>query len=227
MKDICLIATLGCSALLAQGAGGSIQGTVTDARTNKPVSGVLVIARAMPGSSTVQTAKTAVDGGFLLSDLPASTYSLCMKRVEDAYLDPCEWGQKATSVTLAQGQKSSGTRLALTTGSLVKIRIDDTDQLLFKKSKAGFLPDLSVGIFGPNGIFYPAHMVNRDIRGIDLQIAVPFNTPLSLSVNSRAATLVDSAGSTLAKGGASTSFQHATGDATSPSFTYRVKAAVP
>jgi hypothetical protein len=227
MRSILLVGAMGCSVLLGQGTGGTIQGIVAEARTNKPLSGALVLARSMPASSTAQTAKSGSDGSFSLDGLPAGTYTLCVKHLDDGYLDPCEWGQKPTTVTLTAGQKSAVNRLAVTTGSVVKIRIQDTSQLLFQKTKAGFLPDLTIGIFGPNGLFYPAHVANRDIRGLDMQITVPFDTPVSLSVMSKAAKLADENGATLPAVAASAAFQHATGDANPHSFTYTVTGIVP
>jgi hypothetical protein len=218
------------AAILAAGSDpntASIQGTVTARDTKKPLAGALVIARATPAFSTHQSAQSAADGSFQLQNLPAGTYSLCVKPADDGYLDPCEWGQTASSVTVTAGQKSTGNLPTASAGSVLKIRIQDTAQLLFQKGKSGYLPDLLVGIFGPNGMFYPAHVANRDIRGLDLQLTIPFNTPLSLSVTSKAAKLADSTGVALPAGGAQAPFQHATGNPSPPSFTYTVTGVVP
>ena len=147
----------------------------------------------MRSRRNAQASKSA-DGSFQLQNLPAGTYSLCVKPADDGYLDPCEWGQTASSVTVTVGQKSTGNLPTASAGSVLKIRIQDTAQLLFQKGKTGYLPDLLVGIFGPNGMFYPAHVANRDIRGLDLQLTIPFDTLLSLTVASKTAELADSAG---------------------------------
>jgi hypothetical protein len=220
MRNVLLIGAVTSFVAFGQGGSASIQGMVADALTNKPLADVLVLARSVPGDSTIQTAKSGSNGNYSLDNLPAGTYSLCMKGPDDGYLDPCEWGQKPTTVTLQDGKKSSGNRLLFTTGSVVKIRIQDTSQLLFQKTKTGFLPDLSVGIFGSKGLFYPARVVNRDIRGLDLQITIPFDTPVSLSVTSRALKLTDESGKTLPATAASPAFQHAHGGANNQSFTY-------
>jgi hypothetical protein len=205
----------------------SIQGKITARDTGKPLADALVIARTMPASSTRRTAKSAADGSFQLQNLPGGTYSICVKPADDGYLDPCEWTPTAVNITVAAGQQSSGNALTVPSGSVMKIRIEDTSQLLFQKTKTGFVPDLLVGVFGPNGLFYPAHVTNRDIRGLSLQLTIPFDTPLALSVASRAAKLADASGGALPAPGAQVAFQHARADANPQTFSYTVIGIVP
>jgi hypothetical protein len=205
----------------------SIQGRVTARDTGKPLSDALIIARAMPEYSTRQTAKSAADGSFRLQNLPGGSYAICVKPADDGYLDPCEWTPAAVSIAVATGQQLSGNALAVASGSVVKIRIEDSSQLLFQKTKTGFLPDLLVGVFGPNGLFYPAHVVNRDIRGLSLQLTIPFDTPLALSIASRALKLADTSGPALPGTGAQTVFQHGRADPSPPTFSYTVTGIVP
>jgi hypothetical protein len=215
-----------CSALLAQNTG-SIQGSVVDARTQQPLSGALVIARAAASASAVQSVKAAVDGSFLLQNLAPGKYSVCVKAGDSAHLDPCDWGQATYDVTLGAGQKSLANHVAVPLGSVVKIRIQDTSQWLFQKTKTGFVPDLLVGAFDPHGIFYPASVVNRDIRGLNLELVVPFDTPLALSVASKAAKLADSNGIALPAGASQTAFQCASADSTARSFLFTVTGIIP
>ena len=55
--------------------GGQIQGTVTDASTNAPVSGIYVYAYAANGAF-VSEATSAADGSYTISGLPTGTYDI-------------------------------------------------------------------------------------------------------------------------------------------------------
>ena len=209
-------------AAVGQPATAGIAGNVVDAKTLKPLSNALVIARDRSALSTRRTSRSAPDGSFSLSNLAAGTYFLCVKPAAEGYLDPCDWGRKPSTLILAAGQKSTANLVAVPIGSVVKIRIQDTAQILFQKTAAGFLPDLTVGTFDANGLFHPARVGNRDRRGLDLQLTVPLDTRLSLTVMSRAATLADAKGAALPTAGLQTPFLHATGDQNPPGFTYTV-----
>ena len=212
---------------VAQTASAGIQGTVTARDTGAPLAGVLVIAGATSNPSATQSTKSAADGTFQIENLPAGAYSLCVKAASDGYLDPCEWGQSPPAVTLAVGQNSTVNAVAASPGAVLKIRIQDTAQLLLQKGKNGSLPDLLVGVFGPKGIFYSAHVANRDTTGLNMQLTVPFDTPLSLQVISKALQLSDNTGTALPSAGATASFQAAAGQPNPPSFTYTVTGVAP
>jgi hypothetical protein len=130
------------SAAVAQTGTGSIQGTVIDATSNKPVTGALVttIRSGLPPIS--QTTKSTSNGVFQLQNLPAGTYSLCVQIAGGGYLNPCDWGNSALpaaggnsapTVALAAGQNSSGNVLKVQPGSVVQVRLQDTGQFLSQK----------------------------------------------------------------------------------------------
>ena len=62
---------------------------------------------------------------------------------------------------------------------------------------------------------------------MDLQITVPFDMPLSLSVMSKAARLADGNGMALPVGGAQSAFRHTAGDPNPRSFIFTVTGVVP
>ena len=75
----------------AQTAAVSIQGTVLNASSGKPVAGSIVTAirNGLPPLS--QTAISTAAGAFQFSGLPAATYELCVQVPAGGYLNPCSW----------------------------------------------------------------------------------------------------------------------------------------
>ena len=205
----------------------SIQGTVSAQTSSTAIAGAFVVATRAGLPPFRQTVESAANGSFQIRNLPAGTYSLCVRFSSGAYLDSCEWGQTASSVVLAAGQQSMGNTLRPLTGSIVKVRIQDTAQALFQKASTGATPDLRMGVFARPGVFYPARLVRRDIRGADFELPVPFNTPLSLTVVSKSLRLTDATGAAVPNTGAQAAFQHAAGDPNPQSFTYTVAGLVP
>jgi hypothetical protein len=57
-------------------------------------------------------------------------------------------------------QKSTGNILKLKPGSVLKIHVDDTAQLLDQKTKEDYLPDLVMGGWS-GGMFYAAHVAAK------------------------------------------------------------------
>lgn len=219
------------SAAVAQTGTGSIQGTVTDATSNKPITGAFVttIRSGLPPVS--QTTKSTTNGVFQLQNLPAGTYSLCVQIAGDGYLNPCDWGNNAPTVagansaltvTLAAGQTSSGNLLKVQPGSVVQVRLQDTGQFLTQKTSAGYNPDLALGVFGPKGVFYPAHTAVKDSSGATFQLTIPLNTAVTLHISSKALKLGTASATALPGNASEQVFQHNTGDATPTSFVFSV-----
>lgn len=215
-------------ALLAQTATGSIQGTVADAR-NKPIAGAFVIAIHSGLPPLSQNAQTGADGSYQLQGLAAGAYSLCVQVPGNGYLDPCQFGGAAGQISLTAGQQSTGNVTKLKPASILKVRVNDAGGLLFQTTKDGHEPDLLIGVFGSGAqrTFYPAHLAGRDKTGSNYQVAIPLDTPLSLSVASSSLTLGDAAGAALPNNASQQGFQHATGDPNPPSFAFTVKGVRP
>jgi Carboxypeptidase regulatory-like domain len=211
-------------ALLAQTATGNIQGTVTDASSNKPIAGAFVIAIRSGLPPISQTAQTSADGSYQLQGLTPGAYSVCVQVPGDGYLDPCRFGSPTQPITLTAGQPSLGNVMKLKPASTLKIRLNDATGLLTQYTKDGHEPDLLIGVFGsgPQRTFYPAHLVARDKTGSDYQVAIPLDTALVLSVASNSLTLADATGIALPNNSSQQGFQHATGDPSPPSFVFTV-----
>jgi hypothetical protein len=176
---------------------GSIQGTVIDATTSKPIDGAIVTAVSATFPVFSQSVSTAEDGSYQINSLPASTFSLCAHVPGDLYPNSCHWGKTPIAVTLTGGQQSAGNQLSVTAGFTLKVRIQDPGQFLNQKTSAGYDPDLVMGVFGTQGLFYPAHKIDQDSSGADYQLAIPLATRVTLSIASKALTLADSTGAAL------------------------------
>src|SRR5438067_1393326 len=159
--------------LLAQGGSGSIQGTVTDAQTQKPIAGALVTVMRNGLPPLSQSLPAGPDGSYQAKGLPAGTYTLCAQVPGDVYLSSCQWTGTGAGVTLTAGQVSTGNVLALKTGSVVKVHLQDPGQFLNQQTKAGHDPRVTMGVWGPQGIFYPARLAAKNQNGADFQLTIP------------------------------------------------------
>jgi hypothetical protein len=130
-------------------------------------------------------------------------------------------------VTLAAGQRSAGNLVKLKAGSILKVRIQDPGNLKDRKTADGREPDLSMGVFGPRGIFYPVHITGKDNAGADYQLTVPRDTPVKFSILSKNLKLADANGAALPGNASQQAFQHATGDANPRSFRYTIIGVLP
>ena len=149
MYRLCLIALGITASVVAQTAtvtgAGTIQGSVVDATTNKPIAKAFVSATRTVLPPLRVTAQSGADGSFTIGGLPAATYTLCVAFAGDGYLDPCTWSPPGTTVTVAASQNSTGHVLKIQPGSILKVHLDDPGQLLNQKTKTGYAPHMSIG----------------------------------------------------------------------------------
>lgn len=216
---------------VSQTGTASIRGTVTDAKTQKPVPGALVTAvrGGLPAFS--RNTKTGADGAFQLAGLPAGNFSLCVQAMGDSYLDPCQWNGSPTAITVVLGQTVSGVSVKVTAASILRVQVQDPKQVLNQKTKDGRTPDLTVGIWGPKGLFYPAHGGSKQATNfgfpISYQIAIPRDTALKFHIASHDLKLGDANGATLPGNTSQVAFQHITGDPNPKSFSFTVLGLLP
>jgi Carboxypeptidase regulatory-like domain len=79
----------GINAKLVQ--GGSISGTVTDAATSQPLSGITVIATAPGGSETLEArTSTDVNGGYTLEGLGSGSVDVVFQQLTEGKVKPGE-----------------------------------------------------------------------------------------------------------------------------------------
>jgi len=220
---------------IGQTGTASIRGAVLDGKTQKPVPAAWVVAVRDGISPLTRNTKSGGDGAFQIEGLPAGTYSLCVQVEGDRYLNPCQWGGKPATVTLTSTQAASGISLRLTAASVWTIQLQDPQKLLGQNTKDGRRPDLSIGVAGPQGLYYPAHRsggstvagLSGGIATYTYQLGVPRDMALSLNIASRDLKLGDSKGVALPAAANTQAFQHASGDANPKSFAFTVLGLLP
>jgi hypothetical protein len=222
------------SALAAALAGGflamaqntaSIQGTMVDSATGKPLAGAVIIATKTAPPVKRAVATSTFDGSFQLPSLPAGTYTVCVQSPQDGYLATCHWGGTASTLTLATAQKSTGTEIAMKVGSVLKIHVDDPKQLLNQKTKDGYAPHLVMGVWS-GGQFYAARTAAKATTSADYQVTIPFDTNLNFTIQSRNLNIGDAKGNALPSNGDQQSFQHASTESSHVSFGYTILSAI-
>ena len=227
------ILTFAASILGAQTAQTTavITGKLLDAKTAKPVPAAWVIANRKTAPPLSKHTKSGGDGSFQIQGLTAGAYSLCVQTPSEQYLDPCGLGGSPAAVTVATGQTVNAGSVHVSPASLLVVHVQDAAGLLTQLTSAGRHPDLALGVRGPNGMFYPAHpqggkLVAASVAGqtksYTYQVAVPFDTAMSVSIASRDLTLGDANGMPLAAAASAQAFQHVTGAASFQSFTFSV-----
>ncbi|MBI1898166.1 MAG: carboxypeptidase regulatory-like domain-containing protein [Acidobacteria bacterium] len=234
MKEIFLL-LLVMPAAVGQTGTGRIAGTVLDAKTQKPVPAALVTAIRSGLPPLTRHTKSGGDGAFAIQGLAAGNYSLCVQAQGDGYLDPCQWSGRPSTVALVSGQAAAGVSLRLTAASVVNIEVRDAQKLLSQMTRDGRRPELSVGVWGPNGLYYPARAwggpstgAPGDLySGIAYRIAVPRDTALTLYIASRDLKLGDAFGAALPGSTSRQTFQHASSDLNPKSFAFTVLGLLP
>jgi hypothetical protein len=189
----------------AQTGTASIQGTVLDAKTQKPVPAAWVMANRAGAPPFTRSTKSGADGAFQIPGLTAGSYTLCVQVAEGRYLDPCQWSASPITLTLTAGQAASGTSLRLTPASLLTVQLQDPLKAMNQKTKDGRRPDVSVGVWGPKGLYYPARDMNPTAAAgssggavtYTYQLAIPRDTTLNFHIASNDLKLGDGAGAVI------------------------------
>jgi hypothetical protein len=186
-----------------------------------------------------RTTRSGGDGAFKIDNLPAGRYSLCVQTAGDTWLDPCQWNSTPSGILLTSGQAAAGVSLKLVAASVLNVEVKDAGKLLKQKKKDGRSPDLSIGVWGPRGLYYPARVTagpgragNPQFEGTPdaryiYRLAIPSDTPLKLHVSSRDLRLGDALGSLLPGNSSQQTFQHTTSEANPKSFLFTVLGALP
>ncbi|MGD0777469.1 MAG: hypothetical protein ABSC05_32145 [Candidatus Solibacter sp.] len=159
-----------------------------------------------------------------------------MQAAGDQYLDPCQWSGNPTSVTLVSGQNVTGISLKLTAASVLNIQVQDPQKTLSQTTRDGRRPDLTLGVWGPRGLYYPAHASGSTTAAASLpsavnsysyHLAVPLDTALNFYIASHDLKLGDATGVVLSGNASQQVFQHATGDPNPKSFAFTVLGLLP
>lgn len=228
------IPTAMLAALVAfgQAPSGSIAGAVLDAESLKPIPAALVMAVGS-GAPLSRNTRSGADGVFHLSGLAAGTYSICIQAAGGAYLDPCQWNGRPATVTVAPGREVSVAPVKLAPASVVQIEVRDAQNLMNGKTKDGRVPNLSAGVWGPAGLYYPARLAGGPaVSGAagmiyGFQVAAPRDTALTLAVSSGDLQLGDAAGTALSGNASRQGFVLTTGDTGPRTFSFTLLGALP
>jgi hypothetical protein len=234
MKCVAIL-LLAVTAAMGQTATASIQGAILDARTLKPVPAALVIASRAGTPPFTRNTRSGGDGAFQIQGLMAGNYSLCVQVAGDQYLDPCLWNGIPAAVTVSYGQALSGISVKLAAASVLTVQVQDAQKVLSQLTRDGRRPELSLGVWGPKGLFYPAHAsVNPPaanlpggISSYSYRLAVPRDTALKFYIASHDLKLGDAAGVALPINATLQAFQHTTGDTNPKSFSFSVLGLMP
>jgi hypothetical protein len=230
------ILLLAVPAAISQTGIATIQGTILDGKTQKPVPAALVIASRAGAPPFTRNTKSGGDGAFQIQGLTAGTYSLCVQVAGDQYLDPCLWSGTPATVTLTSGQVASGISVKLTAASVLNVQVQDAQNALSQMTSDGRRPDLTLGVWGPGGLYYPAHAsgspaaagsLQAGIASYSYRLAVPFDTALNFYIASHDLKLGDATGVALPANASQQAFQHATGDPNPKSFSFSVLGLLP
>jgi hypothetical protein len=236
MVKCILILSLAAPAAIGQTATGSVQGTILDAKTLKPVSAAWVIASRAGAPPFTKNTKTGGDGAFQIQGLTAGNFTLCVQASGDQYLDPCLWNGTPVRVTVTSGQTISGISVKVTAASILNVQVQDAQKVLSQKTKDGRRPELSLGVWGPKGLYYPAHASGSTSTGTGLKggitsynyrLAVPRDTALNFYIASHDVKLGDASGAALPANAGQQAFQHATSDVNPKSFAFSVLGLLP
>ncbi len=220
-------------AAFGQTGTASIAGTVLDAKTLKPIPAALVMAVRSDLPPLSRNTRSGGDGAFQIQGLPPGEYSLCVQAPDDRYLEPGQWSGSPTAITLVSGQAAGGVSLRVTAASVVNIQVRDAQKVLSQMTRDGNRPELTLGVWGPNGLYYPAHVSGGASAagalpgGFAYRIAVPRDTALKLSIASRDLKLGDALGAALPGNTSEQAFQHVTGDPNPKSSAFTVLGLLP
>jgi hypothetical protein len=120
--------------------------------------------------------------------------------------------------------------------SVLNIQVQDVQGVLAQITRDGRRPDLTLGVWGPKGLYYPAHASGSPAPAADLQgpdasysyrLAVPRDTALKFYIASHDLKLGDATGLALPGNASQEAFQHATGDPDPKSFAFTVLGLLP
>ncbi len=176
-------------------AGGGIQGVVTE-EGGRAVGRVYVVytRTAGSGSATSESYGVKDDGAFEFSGLAPGTYSLCIQSPGLEFLDPCLWSDQPPTVRVTGGQIARNVRLAAQRAVRLRVRVDDPERRLAAPGRESASGNFDAGIWTSRGLYVPLRLTAKEASGRTLELAVPANQSLHLSLTSTTVGFTDGAG---------------------------------
>jgi len=195
----CMVAATGITGTVVDDAGRAIAGArvlINHGPSVKP-------PVAAPPVITGPLAATVVgdaSGSFRADNLPPGQYIACAQATAPGFLDPCHWSATAPSFALSAGQTISGIKIVMPRGAVLRIHVDDPQQLL-KPASGPVDLDFAIHIVTSKGLHYSAPVQSSTPGGRDHAITIPFDTPVSLRAMSARLVVNDRSGKALAPAG--------------------------
>jgi hypothetical protein len=243
---LCCIGVLAAAGCLFAQSGGGIQGVISD-ESGQLLAGAYVIASPVkPGRTLMAVSQSG--GAYSIAQTLPGNYTICVQvphgvyqrvgplpvgpvpvgpvpvgpvpvgpeaKPATSYLDSCYWSAP-TQVTVTAGQVAANINVRMVKASVVHVRLNDPGKHM--ASGAGVV---LVGVVGPSSRWHPLNVVSSDASGRTLELAIPFNTALSLEVNGGRLLLADEGGAALASVSASFPIVQAAGQK-DPTLTFNI-----
>jgi len=167
-------------------APGHIEGVILSPH-GEPVSRASVTVQLQRTSGTPPfraSVFTGSDGRFVVANVPAGVYRICVQAPGTALLNPCAWSAAPPSAAVTSGQIALLGSIRLETGYVVKVRLQDAGRLLQADEARSPAARVQSGLWTPAGFFIPMRVRTRGPASRELELPVPFGTSLELSVGS-------------------------------------------
>lgn len=219
----CILVILAIATAFSQPPG--ISGTLTD-QNGKPIQGAWVTAVRQTVPPASATIASDTKGGFALPSLPAGNYRLCAQTSAGDYIDPCWWSgpMNPSLITVRQGVTTTGVTLKLASAATLQVRINDPQGHL-SGSVSG--RNVLVGILTSAGVFRNAVIKSKDASGHTLEVPVPFDQPVRLSVQGIRVALTDSTGKSVPATGFTIAFTRLSNEPVSTPIVLTVSGVIP
>jgi hypothetical protein len=212
------VGALSAYCLLA--ANTSVTGSVVD-DSGHSVAGSRVLISYAPSIKSTVSAPPVITGSlaamvtadatgtFHADGLAPGQYIACAETLTPGYLDPCHWSASAPAFTVSAGQTTPGVKIVMAKGSVLRVHVDDPQQLL--KPVAGPVDlDFEIHVVTSKGVRYSIPIQSSTALGRDHAITIPFDTSVSVRVLAAHLAVNDQSGKLFAALGTSVNVQTGT-----------------
>lgn len=149
---------------------------------------------------------TTPEGSFDISNLPAGSYVVCAKPVDEQYVDSCDWDPPAHLIV-----NNAATAMPplphLKKGAPVLIHVLDPYSILFPSRNSAIGSGMIIGVHDAKGIFHRARLKSSGSSYCDFGITVPLGEDVQLWLFSRRLNIKDARGVPIPGGGYSEPLQ--------------------
>lgn len=172
--------------------------TIMD-RKGTPIPQARVIVHSLNAAESLTPIKSFggesdKNGLVTMDGLTEGAWAACVFVPGEAYLNPCEWDQANSVVTIGKSAVTERA-ISLETGVRVHIRVEDPWSVLRKDlAGAGIGGNtLSIGLRKPDGHLLPASRVSSDKDGHNYEIVIPADAVFGLETSGHNVAVFDDA----------------------------------